>query len=284
MHATLPSISNNPCFQPAETYERAATVYSLFPHHRRCFSHIWYGWKIRHWPKHLHYNFYQPPLQAENSPAPQIFPISDCLRYLCGLHDCVCDFVFLSVKMPPPTTGGRSIMSVRPLSIRPLTSISRDAVLPYLLDAIGWTVPAQAWMWSAIFWRPLLVWTLPQVHLCGPLPLPSPSFTPTYKAFYHHWGPFIPLWCPITPWASPGRGVRGWFAPARWTDFSETWHTYPSRDWELLKRCSRSEVKDEDHALFRRRHVDQRFVVEDPPVSISLVILMRIYVFNVLRV
>ena len=45
--------------QPAETYERAATerrrrtstfVYSSLLHHRRCFSHIWYGWKIRHCP------------------------------------------------------------------------------------------------------------------------------------------------------------------------------------------------------------------------------------------
>ena len=27
-------------------------MYSSLLHHRRCFSHIWYGWKIRHWPRH----------------------------------------------------------------------------------------------------------------------------------------------------------------------------------------------------------------------------------------
>jgi len=35
----------------------------------------------------------------------------------------------------------------------------------------------------------------------------------------------------------------------QWRDFNETCHTYLACEWELLKRCSRSEVKGQGHIV-----------------------------------
>ena len=98
-------------------------------------------------------------------------------------------------------------------------------------------VPAQAWVSRPLPRRTkifprfsgdfFLVVTLQQLPLCGPLyPALSRcnhSFTPTYKNFHYHIGPFHPVMGPFTPlpWAPPRSG--GSWVVCAGSELSSSW-------------------------------------------------------------